>query len=737
MGNLTKVIDANGNPLSYEYNELNRQIRSTNALGNPIAFLHDGVGNLIQKTKADGAVITHSYDSRNRLVRTDFPNNTFKFFEYDNAGRVVRFGNEHTTETRVYDANGRLWIAQDQHNGQIDYSYDEIGNRVAIMDSAKGVMSYEYDAKNRVVAFTDPEGGVTGYEYDSMGRVVRTTHPNNTQTIEEYNADNRLTSIATYGEREGTLSSFAYTYDSVGNKLSMTEEDGDMTTYEYDKLYRLTFVDYPQREWEPELTDEEKNNGTLNGKDNKKGHFKNICDETTDCLPSAVRYAYDPAGNRISHTDDWQTVEYQYNSANQMLQAGTAQFSYDENGNRIQKSDSGDVANYFYNYDDMMEQVDSPNGESTGYGYDALGRRIYKVDQDGNSTNYLYDGINVLQEISGQLNQKIATYYRVNGRILTRQEFSVSQGENDAYQNRPTGRQLYYSYDGLGSVASLSNHDGNLQTRYQYDAFGEMTGGDITENPYTFTGKRFDEESGMYHFHFRQYDPGTGVWTTPDPIGVLGGVNLYSYVFNNPVNFIDPYGLEMGPEDEGYDSTDQFGDGPGSEDEETAGARGDGIDGGDDESSSGDAYFNHQPNKDRIRDDLFGPITGFEVPDYLATPSPDTSNLGSGWVEEMFRAAEEQFLFAASIAGYYGVVNVAVALGIAGYTVMGINNLFFREDPLKDTIYHGVGVLISPAHPIGSFMTMEAIDIFNDLTIEMEEIANGKDKCGTGSNGDQ
>ena len=352
----------------------------------------------------------------------------------------------------------------------------------------------------------------------SSDLVIRTTHPNNTETIQEYDDDNRLSSIATYGDREGTLSSFTYTYDAVGNKLAMTEENGDITSYQYDDLYRLTSVDYPLREWEPELTEEEKNNGTLNGKGNKKGHFKNICDETTDCLPSAVSYVYDSVGNRVSHTNDWQTVEYQYNSANQMLQAGTVEFRYDENGNRIQKSDSGEVANYFYNYDNMMDQVDSPNGESTGYGYDAMNRRVYKVDQDGNTTNYLYDGIEVLQEISGKLTQKIATYYRANGRILTRQEFNVSQGDNDSYQNRPTGRQLYYSYDGLGSVASLSNHDGNLQTRYHYDVFGEMTGGDITENPYTFTGKRFDEESGMYKFHFRQYDPGTGVWTTPDPI---------------------------------------------------------------------------------------------------------------------------------------------------------------------------------------------------------------------------
>ena len=91
-------------------------------------------------------------------------------------------------------------------------------------------------------------------------------------------------------------------------------------------------VDYPQREWEPELTIEEKTNTTTNGKGEKNGHFKNRCDITLDCLPSMVTYSYDGAGNRLTMSDDWQTTSYSYNAANQMVQAGTAIFSYDANG---------------------------------------------------------------------------------------------------------------------------------------------------------------------------------------------------------------------------------------------------------------------------------------------------------------------------------------------------------------------------------------------------------------------
>ncbi len=149
----------------------------------------------------------------------------------------------------------------------------------------------------------------------------------------------------------------------------------------------------------------------------------------------------------------------------------------------------------------------------------------------------------MLQEVTGNNANKITAYYRVNGRIISQQKYNVSQGNNNGYQNRPNGRQLFYGYDGLGSVAALSNHQGKLKTCYQYDAFGEVLAGDLSDNQYTFTGKRLDPESNLYHFHFRNYDAEAGVWTTADPIGVLGGVNLYQYVKSNPVNFRDWLGL--------------------------------------------------------------------------------------------------------------------------------------------------------------------------------------------------
>ncbi|SDP85716.1 RHS repeat domain-containing protein [Desulforhopalus singaporensis] len=158
------------------------------------------------------------------------------------------------------------------------------------------------------------------------------------------------------------------------------------------------------------------------------------------------------------------------------------------------------------------------------------------------STDYIYDGLEVLQEITGSGSQQITTYHRALGRIVSRQDYTT--GDSGQYHvNRPRGQRLYYAYYGLGSVVALTAHNGRQKTRYRYDAFGELISGDITDNRFTFTGKQLDPESGLYHFHFRQYDPSAGVWTTEDPIGIIGGNNLYSYTKNNRVNNYDILGL--------------------------------------------------------------------------------------------------------------------------------------------------------------------------------------------------
>jgi RHS repeat-associated protein len=106
-----------------------------------------------------------------------------------------------------------------------------------------------------------------------------------------------------------------------------------------------------------------------------------------------------------------------------------------------------------------------------------------------------------------------------------------------------SGASYYYHDDHLGNIRVLTDANENIVATYQYDAFGTIiqeTGS--VNNPYRFTGREWDVESGLYYYRARYYDAVFGRFMQKDPEGLKEGINLYSYVGNNHINFKDPTG---------------------------------------------------------------------------------------------------------------------------------------------------------------------------------------------------
>ena len=165
--------------------------------------------------------------------------------------------------------------------------------------------------------------------------------------------------------------------------------------------------------------------------------------------------------------------------------------------------------------------------------YDPFGRRIQKSSASG-TTNYLYDGAASVEEID------------LAGTLLAR--YTQGAGIDEPLAQLRNGNIVYYGQDGLSSVTSLSTSTVPLANTYSYDAFGNLTTSTgAFANPFQYTGRDSDSETGLRYYRARYYDSMTGRFLSEDPTGFDEGVNFYSYVANSPVGFVDPTGLALTP----------------------------------------------------------------------------------------------------------------------------------------------------------------------------------------------
>ncbi|WP_254600215.1 RHS repeat domain-containing protein [Burkholderia contaminans] len=288
-------------------------------------------------------------------------------------------------------------------------------------------------------------------------------------------------------------------------------------------------------------------------------------------LPSEV-FRWDAAANLVSSDHPRGFVEH-----NRLKMFEDKRFEYDVYGRLVRKlSGHGPAKELVLEYDDWNQLKTVVTKDRLGVGtthfeYDAFGRRIRKLNGGYASTDFLWDGMRLVQETYHvRQGEEALTYlYEANSYVpLAR----IDQGKAAANDANVRDAVYYFHNDVSGLPEELTNADGELVWQARYKVWGNavreewiarMPQGSIpawgTVQEATsvavhiprpqnlrFQGEYLDRETGLHYNLFRYYDPDIGRFISPDPIGLVGGINLYQYA-PNPISWIDPWGLSCGP----------------------------------------------------------------------------------------------------------------------------------------------------------------------------------------------
>ena len=301
-----------------------------------------------------------------------------------------------------------------------------------------------------------------------------------------YDLDKNLTGL-TVRSGDALLARNSYAYDGNGNR-TLKRQLGGETLYHYDPLNQLNKVEYPS--YTEEL-------------------FYDRAGNRTRRLVAGEEelYRYDPRNRLMAYTKNGVTTMFQYDNAGNLLVDDKAQYSYDafNRTTRVETFD-GNV------------QVNRYDAEGLRYEMEENGRLVRFIFHKGEAVAEQEENSNVIRLIRGS-------------ELIARS----SDGES---------ARTYYHYasDEMGSTTHIVDENGNVQNRYEYDAWGNFTAQEeIVPNRFTYYGQQIDPITQQYYLRARFYNPVIGRFTQEDTYRG-DGLNLYAYCANNPVYYVDPSG---------------------------------------------------------------------------------------------------------------------------------------------------------------------------------------------------
>jgi len=548
--------DAKGEWVRYEYDKALRLTALVNENGAAYRFAYDASDRLSEEVRVDNLTRRFGYDAGGHLVRMDeigYGDNGERperntLFERDAIGRLMAKVNRDARQDFEYDDADRLLSIQRQPSSAgkqlgiteetLSYSYDLLG-RLTQELTPGGALDYEYDPLSNLTTLTLPDGRKVNHLYYGSGHLHQLNLDG--QVISDMERDDLHREVY---RTQGKLTS-CFGYDAMGrkawqfasnlpaDKLSQVHNTGINTSllveHAYNPIHRRYQYD-PAGELVRTL---DKLRGEIKYEYEANGQLRS---RDTGSLVGSEEFRYDAAANRL----DFNARQFDKVKDNRIRQWRDQEYRYDPWGNLIEKrSGHSKLQHFSYDCENRLVRAETlVNGklESRGdYRYDSLGRRVAKqaeINGQVEQKRFLWQGLRMLREETPR--QSILYLYEP-GSFAPLARVDQAEGEEQ--------KVYYFHTDQIGTPLELTDSDGKIVWQATYRSWGaidSLPAKDVEQN-LRFQGQYFDGETGLHYNTFRYYDPEAGRFATQDPIGLTGGLNLYSYALN-PINWIDPLG---------------------------------------------------------------------------------------------------------------------------------------------------------------------------------------------------
>ncbi|HEV2815303.1 MAG TPA: RHS repeat-associated core domain-containing protein, partial [Solirubrobacteraceae bacterium] len=457
---------------------------------------------------------TFSYDRDHALLSTQRADGSVLGLEYDAGGRVSTVVDPDRSVTIGYAGVTHRPESIATPDETVTYAYDASLPVSATFDGASdGVVDLSYDDEFRLAEASVNGGGAIGLGYDVDGHLSQV----GAMSL-SHDPDNKLLTGTALGSVTTTRD-----HNGFGELVSETYNAGS-------QIYAADLARDAGGRLVSEMTSTEAGASTRTYAYDGAGR---LASATTD--GQAVSYSYDANGNRLSTTGPAGTTTADYDAQDRLTRWGAQTYAYTASGELRTATDgvTGDVTTYEWDRQGTLMRVDLPGVASREYTVDGQGRRVAVSDNGSIVARYVYG------EAAGP-----SADLNADGTVRTRYAYGL-RGHVPELMVRG-GETYRFVLDVRGSVRLVVNTStGEVAQAMTYDEFGNvLTDSNPGFQPFGFAGGLYDRETKLVHFGARDYDPATGRWISKDPILFSGGdTNLYAYVFQDPVNLVDPSGL--------------------------------------------------------------------------------------------------------------------------------------------------------------------------------------------------